>query len=151
MPDEDCDEDCNEYDDYDANRSGVATRSTVVYNYWAISHSGSCSFPVAVARLYPRSASVYRMTLAGLMLAVIIAVFALWRSTRTGVNYYETHVYGMTAATHRRYAAVSLLFAALFCTALFVTALPAVPLLAVYVLIAIFYFSSFARGFSDEE
>lgn len=91
------------------------------------------------------------MTIAGLVLALFVALFALWRSVRAGENYYETHVYGMTTATHRRYAAVSLLFVALFCAASFVASLPAVPLLAIYVLIAIFYFSSFARGFSDEE
>lgn len=56
----------------------------------------------------------------------------------------------MTPESHRRYAAVSLLFALLFALAHFYPVLPLVPLLAVYVLIAIFYFSSFARGFSDE-
>jgi hypothetical protein len=56
----------------------------------------------------------------------------------------------MTASTHVRYAAVSLLFAALFALALFVAFIPVFALLAVYTLVAIFYFSSFARGFSDE-
>jgi hypothetical protein len=56
----------------------------------------------------------------------------------------------MTPQSHQRYAAVSLLFAALFIAAYFVPFVPAVALLAVYVLVAIFYFSSFARGFSDE-
>ena len=106
-----------------------------------------------MAPLYPGSPSVYHgtVTVTGLALALFVAVFALWRSKRTGKNYYETSVYGMTAATHQKYAIVSLLFFALFCAALYVAFIPVVPFLAVYVLIAIFYFSSFARGFSDEE
>jgi hypothetical protein len=85
-----------------------------------------------------------------LVLALAVGAFALWRSRLVSTNYYETHVYGMTPQSHRRYAAVSLLFAALFAAAYFVSFIPLVPLLALYVLVAIFYFSSFARGFSDE-
>jgi uncharacterized membrane protein required for colicin V production len=90
------------------------------------------------------------MASAGLVISVIIAAFAAWRSRVVSSNYYETHVYGMTPSTHRRYAAVSLLFATLFAVALVCAYVPVFPLLAVYALVAIFYFSSFARGFSDE-
>jgi hypothetical protein len=87
----------------------------------------------------------------GLVLSALVAVAAAWRSARRSTNYYEVDVYGMTPASHRKYAAVSLVFAAVFVAALFTPLVPAVPLLAVYAVIAIFYLSSFVRGFSDEE
>jgi hypothetical protein len=86
----------------------------------------------------------------GLALSVFTLGFALYRARGATRNYYAREVYGMDAAAHRRYAAVSMLFAAAFTAALFVRMIPTVPLLGAYVLIAIFYFSSFARGFSDE-
>lgn len=89
--------------------------------------------------------------LAGLILSLFVVVFALFKSRRTATNYYAAHVYGMTAHSHRVYAAVSAVFAGSFAFSLTAEWVPAVPLLAVFVLIFIFYFSSFARGFSDEE
>jgi hypothetical protein len=87
----------------------------------------------------------------GLVLALFSAIFAWLRSTHATGNYYAGDVYGMSRATHRRYAYAGAAFAAVFTAALFVHEIPTVPLLALYALIAIFYFSSFARGFSDEE
>ena len=87
----------------------------------------------------------------GLALSAANAVFAWRRSGRAPANFYESDVYGMTPQTHRRYAAAAAFFALTFAAALFVKAIPAVPLLAAYVLFAIFYYSSFLRGFSDEE
>jgi hypothetical protein len=87
----------------------------------------------------------------GLVLALFSALFAWFRSTRATTNYYAGDVYGMSRATHRRYAFAAMAFAAVFAAALFVNEIPTVPLLAVFALIAILYFSSFARGFSDEE
>jgi len=89
-------------------------------------------------------------TALGLALSAFTAAFAVVRARQKRANYYAAEVYGMTPATHRRYAAVSLLFAFAFIAAFFSPAIPTVPLLAAYVLLAIFYFSSFARGFSDE-
>lgn len=86
----------------------------------------------------------------GLAAAAFLSVFALWRSTRPA-NYYASHVYGMTAAVHRRYAALGALFIAVFACALRFDFIPVVPLLGAFTLLFIFYFSSFARGFSDEE
>jgi hypothetical protein len=86
----------------------------------------------------------------GLALSVFTAIFALQRAKRVRSNYYAAEVYGMTAAVHRRYAVISLIFGAAFVAAFFAPIIPTVPLLAVYALVAIFYFSSFARGFSDE-
>jgi hypothetical protein len=87
----------------------------------------------------------------GLALSAFTAIFAFYRAEFVRANYYAAEVYGMTAAIHRRYALTSLGFAAAFCASFVAPVIPTVPLLAVYTLVAIFYFSSFARGFSDEE
>lgn len=87
----------------------------------------------------------------GLFLCCVAGITAFVKSKRTGGSYYAREVYGMTARTHRAYLAISAAFAALFVVALFARAVPAVPLLGAYALVFIFYFSSFARGFSDEE
>ncbi len=87
----------------------------------------------------------------GLAAAAATACFAWFCSTRTASNYYEGEVYGMTAHTHRVYALTSAAFTVLFAAALALASIPTVPLLAVFALVAIFYYSSFARGFSDEE
>lgn len=86
----------------------------------------------------------------GLALCAVVIVIALFKSKRAG-GYYEREVYGMTARTHRAYASLSALFAAAFAASFFWSVIPAVPLLGAYALIFIFYLSSFARGFSDEE
>ena len=90
-------------------------------------------------------------SLAGLLLSLFVAAFALLKSLRPAANYYASNVYGMTRRSHRVYAAVSGVFAAVFAYSLTTAWVPAIPLLAVFALIFIFYFSSFARGFSDEE
>jgi len=87
----------------------------------------------------------------GLALSLFTALFAWRRSSRAAGNYYAADIYGMTALTHRRYAAISVGCAAAFAAGIFTAAIPTVPLLAAYALLAIFYFSSFARGFSDED
>lgn len=87
----------------------------------------------------------------GLALSLATAAFALFRSMRTPSNYYEADVYGMTPALHRRYAVASLLFAAAFALSLFIPAIPDVPVLGGFAVLFIFYFSTFLRGFSDED
>ena len=87
----------------------------------------------------------------GLVLALFSGLFAWSRSKRPTENYYAGEVYGINRATHRRYAYAAAAFCAVFAAALVVHQIPTVPLLAVYALIAVLYFSSFARGFSDEE
>jgi hypothetical protein len=86
----------------------------------------------------------------GLALCCITLGVALYKSKRSGAEYYAHEVYGMTARAHLAYARLSVLFAAAFAAAFFIAAIPAVPLLAAYALIFIFYFSSFARGFGEE-
>jgi hypothetical protein len=88
----------------------------------------------------------------GLALCAFVIAIALAKGKRTSGGYYASDVYGMSARTHAAYALVSVVFAALFIAGLaHASAVPTVPLLALYVLIFVFYVSSFARGFSDEE
>ena len=87
----------------------------------------------------------------GLALCCIQIAFALGKARGGAANYYERDVYAMTRRTHASYALASALFAVLFVLGYFSTAVPTIPLLAAYALVFIFYFSSFARGFSDEE
>ncbi len=87
----------------------------------------------------------------GLVLCMLLIAVALRKSKRTRGSYYEREVYGMTARTHRAYIVLSVVFLALFAASYFAGGIPAVPLLGAYTLVFIFYFSSFARGFSDEE
>jgi len=87
----------------------------------------------------------------GLTLSLFTAVFAWWRSARGPHDFYSADVYGMTSIAHRRYAAVSLVFAGAFLAALFFRSIPTVPLLAACAFVIVFYFSSFLRGYSDEE
>lgn len=88
---------------------------------------------------------------AGFLLCTAVILTALFKSKRTGGGYYAGDVYGMTAGQHLGYAALAALFAALFLAAMFLRVIPSIPLLAAFTLVFILYFSSFARGFSDEE
>jgi hypothetical protein len=88
---------------------------------------------------------------AGLLLCLIVMLTAALKSKHGKAGYYEREVYGMTARSHIAYLFLSIVFAALFVTAYFAGGIPVIPLLGAYALVFIFYFSSFARGFSDEE
>lgn len=88
---------------------------------------------------------------AGLVLCAIVMLVATIKSKRGNAGYYEREVYGMTARSHRAYVVLSGAFAAAFIVGYFVSGIPVIPLLGAYALVFIFYFSSFARGFSDEE
>jgi hypothetical protein len=88
-------------------------------------------------------------SLFGLALTLFVAVVA-WRRSARGGGFYDAEVYGMGAQTHRRHAIGGLAFAFYFALtyALHATA-AGVAGLAVYVLIAAFYGTSFARGAAD--
>ncbi|HXM06748.1 MAG TPA: hypothetical protein VN936_04755 [Candidatus Acidoferrum sp.] len=86
----------------------------------------------------------------GLAAALVLSA-AAWRRSATPAGYYDGQVYGMTPATHRRYALVAIGFAIAFGLAAasrFETG--AIVVLALFVPIAIFYVSSFVRGAEDE-
>lgn len=157
MPDEDCDENGDENDDHDTERCRAAT-VPVFHYYWPLSHTSSCSFQSQCARYtHTRQAVNHKKRMAvimwgpiGFAFAVAMGIFAFNRSRRAPSNYYESDVYGMTPALHRRYAIVALIFALAF-AASFVSGMPpAVPVLGAFAVVLIFYFSSFFRGFSDE-
>jgi hypothetical protein len=83
--------------------------------------------------------------------ALALGLFALVRSRRTG-GFYDAHVYAMTSRTHLWYAIASLLFAAAFCVTIVLRAEDAaIAVFALFALVAIFYLTSFLRGFSDDQ
>jgi len=87
----------------------------------------------------------------GLALALFIAATAYARSRARG-GYYDAQLYGMEPSTHRRYAAVSLAFALFFAAALGLHAqFGGIVLLAIYAAIALFYLTSFLRGYADND
>lgn len=83
-------------------------------------------------------------------IALVVAAAAL-RCSRSPGGFYDRDTYGMSASMHRRYAAVSLVFALFFAaSSLLRLETAGIAGLALYALIAIFYASSFLRGASDE-
>ncbi len=87
----------------------------------------------------------------GACLCLVLAA-AAWFRSRSGGGYYDATVYGMTAATHRRYAIVALGLAALFAgiAATGATGI-LIPTFAAFALLAVFYGTSFLRGFTDDD
>ena len=90
-------------------------------------------------------------TIAVLVLALGITVTALLRSRSAG-GFYAEQWYAMSAALHRRYAAISLAFSAFFAVSYaYGLATAGIAGLALYALIAVFYLSSFLRGAPDRD
>jgi hypothetical protein len=80
-------------------------------------------------------------------IAVSLAVAAAaWLRSRVAGGHYDADTYGMTPQTHIRYVWCSLALALLLFASLFIPAIPVIGLLAVCVLVAILYLSSFLRG-----
>jgi len=169
MPDEDCNQDRHEDDHYDADRRGAVAAAVVDYNR-TVSHKSVCSFPVLrrsgaatcaphARGLIPRSGLPERLpggrarvilAAAGLLVSAGTAASAAWRAVRGTGNVYANEVYGMTAATHARYAAAGTMAACLCAAAWFRPEVPETAAFAGAVLVSVFYFTSFLRGFSDE-
>ncbi|HEV3152453.1 MAG TPA: hypothetical protein VGZ02_01470 [Candidatus Baltobacteraceae bacterium] len=87
----------------------------------------------------------------GLGVALATGLRAAYAAVRPPANFYAEGIYGMRPATHAWYAIIGFALAALFAISSVQHAIPAAVLLAVAVLVAIFYFTSYLRGFSDEE
>jgi hypothetical protein len=85
----------------------------------------------------------------GTLIAALGGLIALVAALPRVRSFYAAEVYGMTARSHARFAALSAVFVALFIVAALMPALPAVPLLAVYALLLVLYGASFARGSSE--
>ena len=87
----------------------------------------------------------------GIACALGLAVFAFTRSRQSG-GFYDAAVYGMTARSHRVYATASLALVVTFCVTLILRAENvALVAFAFFVLLAVFYLTSFLRGFSDDQ
>jgi len=90
-------------------------------------------------------------SIAGLVLALGVAA-AAWQRSRSAGGFYDAQVYGMDRATHRRYCAISLGFAAFFALAYALHLYGAgIAALTLYVLVAVFYATSFLRGAADPD
>jgi ABC-type proline/glycine betaine transport system permease subunit len=87
----------------------------------------------------------------GIVLALGIAVVA-WRSSASRGGYYDREIYGMSRATHVRYAVISLAFAGFFIAAYaFGLRSAGIVALALYALLAVFYLTSFLRGAAESD
>jgi hypothetical protein len=87
----------------------------------------------------------------GLALALGIAALA-WRQSRSRGGFHDRETYGMDAATHRRYALLSLGFFTFFGLAYGLRLQSAgIAGLALYALIAVFYATSFLQGAPDRD
>jgi hypothetical protein len=90
-------------------------------------------------------------TAVGIVLASIVAL-AAWRRSASRGGYYDREVYGMSPATHVRYAVISLAFAGFFIAAyVFALRSAGIAALALYALIAVFYLTSFLRGAAESD
>jgi hypothetical protein len=90
-------------------------------------------------------------SIAGLVLALGVAA-AAWRHSRRAGGFYDAQIYGMDRAMHRRYCTISLGFAAFFALAYALHLYGAgIGALTLYVLVAVFYASSFLRGAADAD
>ncbi|HET9394176.1 MAG TPA: hypothetical protein VFO29_11735 [Candidatus Rubrimentiphilum sp.] len=86
----------------------------------------------------------------GLVLSVVLAGVAWWRSRAATRTFYEGHVYGMGPRAHQGYC---LAFAGLAVAMLAAIMWPplTLPALSVLALVAILYGSTFLRGASGED
>lgn len=87
----------------------------------------------------------------GLGSALLGAALALWRSKSRAASFYEHEVYGMTRASHLRFAHISSAFAVAFTPCIFIPKLPTIAFLAVYSVLLILYAATFIRGATGED
>lgn len=88
----------------------------------------------------------------GLVLSLLLAAVAWWRSKAPAPTYYEEEVYGLTALSHRRWAGLfAILALAAAVTATWARGAGALALLSALTLAGILYGASFVRGASGED
>ena len=87
----------------------------------------------------------------GAALAGFCTLLALRYARRPSGSFYEVTVYGMSARSHFRFAALSASFTLLFLLGNRWARLPTLPLLAVYTVLALLYAASFVRGATGED
>jgi hypothetical protein len=87
----------------------------------------------------------------GFALALGVAA-AAWRRSRSQGGYYDRETYGMDSMAHKRYALLSLAFAAYFAVTYGLRLQSAgIAGLALYALIAVLYATSFLQGAPDRD
>ena len=87
----------------------------------------------------------------GVIIAAIGAVLAYRNARVTSRSFYATQVYNVTARGHMRFAWTSLSCAIVFLIDRFFFNTIAIPLLALYAVLAILYGASFVRGATGED
>ena len=86
----------------------------------------------------------------GLFASLALAAFAFARSRVPG-GFYDAEVYGMTRDSHLKYAGIGLAFAALFALAWVLRIHIEIAALTAFILVAIFYITSFLRGAHEDD
>ena len=86
----------------------------------------------------------------GVALSVLVATVA-GRALQRPSGFYESEVYGLDCAMHRRIALAACAAAVGFTLAACVVRLPSTVMLGIATLAAILYLSSFLRGAEDQE
>jgi hypothetical protein len=144
----------------------AAAASTIAIMPIAAARRARGSFPQRESRSFipsplSRAAQAQNPTIAnerlvtadiiGSAAALLLGAFAYLRSRARG-GFYDREVYGMTAATHRAYAAISLVFSGAFAVAAghFADA-ATVWIYAAFVLFGIFYLTSYLRGAQEDD
>jgi hypothetical protein len=90
-------------------------------------------------------------SIAGIILSLLLAVFAFSRSRAPG-GFYDAQVYGMTPPAHRRAAMVAACFALAFVATWVLRATgPALWIFALFVVGSVLYLTSFLRGFTEDD
>ncbi len=86
----------------------------------------------------------------GFLGSLLLGAFAYSRSRVPG-GFFDTQVYGMTARTHRSYAIAGLMFAGVFAAAWVFKLQIEIAAFTAFVLVAIFYLTSFLRGAHEDD
>lgn len=147
MPREEGNQDDDEDDGDDRYACGSTTITSIIDDD-RISLCHERSFP-RPARHQTTVSPIGYWSAAGCAGALACAALA-WHKSRARGGFYDAHVYGMSPATHRRYAWAFCGFAALFAV-LTAARIDSVVALGALTLAAVFYGASFLRGAEERE
>ncbi len=97
----------------------------------------------------PRTPAQVTSSVIGALAALALGT-AAWRA-KSAKGFYPSEVYGMTARSHRRFAALCLGFAAAFVLTAAWPLFPAPIVSTLFIISALLYGTSFLRGYADDE